>query len=196
VEQLCIIAESQLAGIEGEAKVAAQRLMATLSQSLADTHNEAALSHSSTFIQLSPPDLETGALKLLSFMGPTRGSASTASVVLNAEQNLLHLSASLGFKSLLKRLLERGVDVNTRDANGCTPLQFAAMFAHIDCVKLLVFEGADLSVVDASGRKARDIASAYNHHDISHFLETRETIVANIDELASEESGDNHYSSK
>lgn len=191
MDQLCSIVESQLAGIEGEAKVAAQRLMATL----ADTHNEEAVSGSSTFIQLSPPDLETGALKLLSLMGPTRGSASTASVVWNAEQNLLHLSASLGFKSLLKQLLERGVDVNTHDANGCTSLQFAAMFGHIDCVKLLVFEGADVSVVDTSGRKARDIASAFHHHDIAHFLETRETIMANIDELASEENGDNHYES-
>ena len=186
-----------------DAKIAARRLMAMLSQSLTDALSRKIMFGSSE----SGSDLESVAADVLGLLCAEIASLSIAEAILfaaNSGPTLLHLSASLGFKRLVKELIGRGVDPNERDVNGFTPLLFAALFGHIDCVKLLVFEDANLSITDVWGRTARDVALGSNHHDIAEFLEAREVISAKIDKLINEQSNnkehkplpgaDSHYS--
>lgn len=55
----------------------------------------------------------------------------------------IHLSAVLGNKARVEELLAAGVDVNSRDTDGTTPLMLAATGGHPDIVKLLLDAGAD-----------------------------------------------------
>lgn len=169
------------------AKVAARRLMAMLSQSMAGEQGREIMFGSSG----SGSDLESVAAEVLGLLCAESASLSIAEAIVfaaNSGPTLLHLSASLGFKRLVKELIGHGVDPNQRDVNGFTPLLFAALFGHIDCVKLLVFEDANLGITDIWGRTARDVALGSNHYDIAEFLEAREVIIAKIDKLINEQS--------
>jgi ankyrin repeat protein len=51
----------------------------------------------------------------------------------------------------VKLLLERGVDPNTQDKDGDTPLHKAAYKGYVDVVKLLLEHGADPNIKNKSG---------------------------------------------
>ena len=57
--------------------------------------------------------------------------------------NLLHVTARLGLKDIVEMLLEAGMDVNTRDQLGATPLIAACRGGQADIVSLLMDRGAD-----------------------------------------------------
>jgi ankyrin repeat protein/beta-lactamase regulating signal transducer with metallopeptidase domain len=65
----------------------------------------------------------------------------------------IHLAASAGDLDEVKRLVEEGVDANTRakGSGGWTPL-FAAVFGdHIDVARFLITKGADVNAKDMAG---------------------------------------------
>src|SRR5262245_17826663 len=47
--------------------------------------------------------------------------------------------------SAVRKLLDNGVEVNARDAEGNTPLILASFYASPVCVKLLIEKGADVN---------------------------------------------------
>ena len=51
----------------------------------------------------------------------------------------------------VKKYLESGAHVDTRDSLGCTALHWAASGGHFDCVKCLMDAGADVNVAGVSG---------------------------------------------
>jgi N-acyl-D-amino-acid deacylase len=51
----------------------------------------------------------------------------------------------------VRALLDAGVDVNARDANGNTPLLLAAVYASPECVELLLKKGADVNAANKAG---------------------------------------------
>ncbi len=59
----------------------------------------------------------------------------------------------LGDFYAVRALTEQGVDVNTRDSSGRTPLYFAAVSGHIDIYEYLIAQGAhyDLIICSAAG---------------------------------------------
>ena len=57
--------------------------------------------------------------------------------------HLLHVAARLGLKDIVEMLLEAGMDVNTRDQVGATPLIAACRGGQADIVSLLMDHGAD-----------------------------------------------------
>ncbi|KAG6920260.1 hypothetical protein DXG01_005029 [Tephrocybe rancida] len=67
-------------------------------------------------------------------------------------QTLLHLSAFLGFSSLLSFLVKHGIDVDVRDRNGYTALHFAVFSKSEACVRILLDAGADREIVNALGK--------------------------------------------
>ena len=78
--------------------------------------------------------------------------ASTAFNLANKYgQNLAHLCAQLGYHRLLTCLIEWGLDINVKDANGWTPLDFARFYGDLDAVDIL--EGGwedDVEVLEQS----------------------------------------------
>ncbi|KAL8893581.1 MAG: hypothetical protein Q9192_005126 [Flavoplaca navasiana] len=57
--------------------------------------------------------------------------------------HLLHVAARLGLKDIIEMTLEAGVDANTEDQDGATPLIAACRGGHADIVSLLMDRGAD-----------------------------------------------------
>lgn len=56
--------------------------------------------------------------------------------------------------STIKRLLNKGVDVNAKDYDGETPLSSAASFGHLKSVQFLLAKGANPNIANASGDTA------------------------------------------
>jgi len=57
-------------------------------------------------------------------------------------------AARKGDAAIVKKLLDEGVDVNTKYRYGATALSYACDRGHLDVVKLLVDRGADVNVKD------------------------------------------------
>ena len=63
----------------------------------------------------------------------------------------IHWAASEGKISSLRYLLDHHVDINSTDANGCTPVVIAAQHNQIACVLFLAKQGANMDVRDING---------------------------------------------
>jgi hypothetical protein len=74
-------------------------------------------------------------------------------------QTLLHLACFGDYRMLVDFLIEREIQLNVRDKNGCTALHFAALSGSQACAGKLVDAGADMTAVDALGRTPVQIAS-------------------------------------
>jgi ankyrin repeat protein len=72
-------------------------------------------------------------------------------------------AASSGDTDSMKAIIDRGVDVNLKDANGRTALTYAAEKGHNGIIELLKAASADLNVVDEDGRTALIYASMNGH---------------------------------
>jgi hypothetical protein len=53
-----------------------------------------------------------------------------------------------------RKLLDNGADVNSRDAEGNTPLILASFYASPECVELLIEKGADVNAANKAGATA------------------------------------------
>jgi ankyrin repeat protein len=71
---------------------------------------------------------------------------------------------------LVKKLIERGADVNAFNIQGETPLTYASRKGHLQIVKYLVKHGADVNYVNADHTSALAIASASNKMDVVKYL--------------------------
>jgi hypothetical protein len=72
----------------------------------------------------------------------------------------LHDAALAGDLALMAKLLDRGAEVDARDANGETPLHLAARRQRVGAIDLLLAAGADASAVNGLGRTALHLALA------------------------------------
>ena len=69
-------------------------------------------------------------------------------------------AAQAGDLPVLRAMLDSGMDANSTDDGGRTPLMHAASAGHIDAVFVLLNAGADASLRDNARRAARDYALA------------------------------------
>ena len=77
-------------------------------------------------------------------LGQSSGSAPQA----GAQAEAMADAARNGDAEAVKKLLDAGVDVNTKFRYGTTALSFACDRGHLDVVKLLLDRGADVNVRD------------------------------------------------
>ncbi|GAF80317.1 unnamed protein product, partial [marine sediment metagenome] len=72
----------------------------------------------------------------------------------------LHKAASDGRRTAdVEKLLANGVDVNSRDRAGMTPLHLVAFLGHIKTAKLLIVHGADVNAIDDKGETPLHLAA-------------------------------------
>lgn len=64
------------------------------------------------------------------------------------DETYLHLAASRGQKTLVDFYLENGIDINTMDKDGNTPLTYAIMSEEADMATYLISKGAKVNLVD------------------------------------------------
>jgi uncharacterized protein len=89
----------------------------------------------------------------------------------STRQNLLHLSAFLGFKSVVQFLVDCGIDPDTRDRNGYTALHYAAFSGSKDCARVLINGGADREIVNNVGQTAKEVGPSDMLDDLLDHLD-------------------------
>ncbi len=86
-------------------------------------------------------------------------------------ETLLMCAARTAWPKIVRLLLARGADANTRDANDCTPVYHAAMGQSNDSLKLLFAAGADTHYCDERGRTLIKLAEDRAYYRIARLLE-------------------------
>lgn len=78
--------------------------------------------------------------------------------------------ASSGNLDEVKKLLDNGIDPNSQDGRGWSPLMWAAAEGHLHVVELLLEHGADPNIINYLGRSAIMYASNYGFYEIAKAL--------------------------
>lgn len=84
----------------------------------------------------------------------------------------LRMAVVAGVESAVQIHIDRGDDLNARDAQGQTPLMLSAARNKPAICKLLLAAGADLDLLDASGRTALDIAISTGANEVVEAIKT------------------------
>jgi len=91
-----------------------------------------------------------------------------------AEELALRIAAFRGDLAGVQAQLDAGADVNTKDADGWTPLHYSANYGYKEIVQLLIGNGADVNAKVLSGKykgkTAVDIANQLNHPETVELL--------------------------
>lgn len=77
-----------------------------------------------------------------------------------SEDISIHQAAIEGKTTVVKKLLEKGIDVNITDEDGRTPLMYASYNGHQEVMRLLIGNGAVTDLQDNYGRTALMMASS------------------------------------
>jgi ankyrin repeat protein len=88
----------------------------------------------------------------------------------NTTDESIFLAVSINDLSRVRRLLERGANVDVVDNSGWTPLHVAAHHGHRDIVALLLRSGANVDAVDNNGWTPLHHAAHDGHRDIVALL--------------------------
>ena len=72
-------------------------------------------------------------------------------------------AASNGSVDRLKQLIKDGADVNEKDEEGRSALQFAAGYGEIECMEVLLEAGADIDAVDENKNTAAHYSAGYGN---------------------------------
>ncbi|KAH0537836.1 hypothetical protein FGG08_005449 [Glutinoglossum americanum] len=83
---------------------------------------------------------------------------------------MLHEAAMGGQEAMVRRLLETGADVSTRDGNGCTALRMAARGGHEAVVQLLLEKGAGAVAETENGSTLLHEAARNGHEVVIQLL--------------------------
>ncbi|XP_036432380.1 protein phosphatase 1 regulatory subunit 12A isoform X3 [Colossoma macropomum] len=76
----------------------------------------------------------------------------------NTQATALHVAAAKGYIEVLKVLLQCGLDVDSRDSDGWTPLHAAAHWGQEEACTLLTEHMCDMNAVNNVGQTALDVA--------------------------------------
>ncbi|VDO00917.1 unnamed protein product [Rodentolepis nana] len=83
---------------------------------------------------------------------------------------LLHLPIYYANLTILKILLDSGLNTNVRDREGYTALMIAAKYGLFDFVHTLMYAGADPELYREGSMNALSLAASNEHYSIVHYL--------------------------
>lgn len=90
---------------------------------------------------------------------------------LSEQEGSLLIAAAKGDTKTVKDLLDKGVNVNTRDSDsGTSALGHAVYGGHADTVQLLIERGADVNAKTNEGHSVLAFATMRNHKDLAEIL--------------------------
>jgi ankyrin repeat protein len=111
-----------------------------------------------------------------------RGNVEVANYLIDNVKNLNYESregtalASLSInynKELIEKLLKKGVNPNTADSQGNTPLLWAIKRGNVELAKILMNNKANLDVKDASGISPFEYAVKSNNTELINLLKSK-----------------------
>ena len=88
----------------------------------------------------------------------------------DADSRQLWRAIETGDLNELRKILGRGVSINSTDENGVTPLLHAACYDRIEVIRTLIECGADVNAVRTDGFTALLLAVFYGNRDIIQLL--------------------------
>jgi serine/threonine-protein phosphatase 6 regulatory ankyrin repeat subunit B len=94
----------------------------------------------------------------------------TGNSVTGSDTEVFLKSVKSGDYAEVKRLIEKGADVNARNNGGSTALMRASYRGRQDIVQLLIEAGADVNVQDNEGWTALMFASGMGHTEVAQVL--------------------------
>jgi ankyrin repeat protein len=86
------------------------------------------------------------------------------------QATLVHIASSHGLLSVVKSLILKGVDIESKDTVKRTPLSHAAEKGHEKVVQVLLESGAEASCRDLNGWTALSYAMMYGHAGVAKLL--------------------------
>jgi ankyrin repeat protein len=107
---------------------------------------------------------------------PANSNVSTNSNInigrkLTEQEGSLLMASAKGETKTVKDLLDKGVYVDTRDADsGTTPLGHAVWGGHADTARLLIERGADVNAKTNEGLSVLTFATMQKHKDLADML--------------------------
>jgi ankyrin repeat protein len=87
-------------------------------------------------------------------------------ILLERDNGTLHLLASKGNASLVKRLLAAGYNPDTKDTLGRSALHVATLLGHFMIANELISSATDIDLKDGEGRTALDLALLRKRPDL------------------------------
>jgi ankyrin repeat protein len=88
----------------------------------------------------------------------------------HGDEMTLHDVSSRGLLTIVQSLLDRGIDVNSRNAKCETPLNVASRNGRLEVTRLLIDHGADVNCYDINGETPLDTSSMFGHVNITRLL--------------------------
>ena len=85
-------------------------------------------------------------------------------------RNIMCYAAAEGLTSVVKCLIDHGVDLNMRDSRGMTPLMLAVINGHGETLRLLLAACANINLMDTENRTALDHATDAGQHRRDMYL--------------------------
>ncbi|XP_067678999.1 serine/threonine-protein phosphatase 6 regulatory ankyrin repeat subunit C-like [Haliotis asinina] len=82
----------------------------------------------------------------------------------------IHMAASKGHLEVVRRLVRRGVDINSRDSDHRTPLHWVSTYGHLDLVEYLLSAGACVNIAQIDGFTPMHAATCLGHDDVCKLL--------------------------
>lgn len=83
---------------------------------------------------------------------------------------IIHVAALSGRENFIDLLLEKGADIEARDALGLTPFLLVSSRGMKENVKLLLKKGVDIMAEDFLGKTASQVAEQFGHKKIARHL--------------------------
>lgn len=97
--------------------------------------------------------------------------ANTSAPRLSDQESAMMIAAAAGDTNKVKDLLDKGVNVDTRDPEGnATPLCHAAWFGHAATARLLIERGADVNAKKVDGASVLALATVRGHKEVVEML--------------------------
>ncbi|WVQ79154.1 hypothetical protein IAT38_001250 [Cryptococcus sp. DSM 104549] len=119
-------------------------------------------------------DLQSTIISFLASLDENAPGSLRASGAINhtnaAQQTLLHIATVMGFSRLVRRLIVGGAHIDVQDANGYTPLAFAALCGRHTCARVLIEAGASYDRPTAYGEMPLDLAKFGEHVKVEKLL--------------------------